>query len=246
MIEQSQMVYEATDGAFDPTVLPLVRAWGFGPDGRTYRSEEEPNEIKERVGWEKLEILNSKPDEIFIRKGLPGMELDFNAIAQGYASDILAAELDAKGIDDYLIDTGGELKAKGKNPENKIWSIGIDRPVDGARELQAILSLDNSSVATSGNYRKFYVEDGVKYAHTISPFTGEPVTHSLLSATVVSDSCSIADAYATAMMVLGLEKAKELIESKGNIEAYLIYSDEQGEYKTWVSEGLRSSISEDL
>lgn len=174
------------------------------------------------------------------------MQLDFNAIAQGYASDVLADYLEQKGISDYLIDSGGELRAKGKNQKEEYWAIGIERPEEDNmdRSILARLELRNKSVATSGNYRKFYIKDGIKYSHTISPFTGMPAEHTLLSATVITDTCSMADAYATALMVLGTEKAIQFVENQDNIEAYLVFSDENGNFKTYQSKGLAGRIEE--
>lgn len=245
MIKQSEGVYYQTNGLFDPTVLPLVKAWGFGPEERRYESDEPLDSVLQRIGWTYLEI---EEGNVYwtIKKKKKGVQLDFNAIAQGYMSDVIASYLNEKGIDNYLIDSGGELKAKGHNQKGKIWTIGIDSPEENAkgRSLIATIQLNNSSVATSGNYRKFYIEDGVKYSHTISPKTGKPVDHSLLSVTVVTDSCSLADAYATALMVMGTEKAIDFIESKPNLEAYLIYADEDGRFNGYISQGLNGIVKE--
>ncbi len=245
MIDQSEWVFKKSNAAFDPTVMPLVRAWGFGPEGRKNVSKLSIDSLLVFVGWEKL-IIKRINGGMSIKKQSSGMQLDFNAIAQGYASDIIAVRLNELGIDNYLIDTGGELRAKGINQKGEVWKIGIDRPEDNAngRELIAVFKLDNKSVATSGNYRKFYIKDGVKYSHTISPIDGRPVEHSLLSATVIADTCSLADAYATALMVMGTEKAIEFIETNPTIEAYLVYSDENGNFKTYQSKGLEGIIEE--
>jgi thiamine biosynthesis lipoprotein len=243
MMNQSELVFKRSNSAFDPTVMPLVRAWGFGPEGKTRLNTLSIDSLLVFVGWEKL-IIKKINGGMSIKKGEPGMQLDFNAIAQGYASDIIAERLDELGIDDYLIDSGGELRAKGYNQNGDVWKIGIDRPEDNAegRDLIAVFKLDNKSVATSGNYRKFYVEDGVKYSHTISPIDGKPVRHTLLSATVITDTCSLADAYATALMVMGTEKAIAFIENNPSIEAYLVYSDKDGEFKIYQSKGMEEII----
>lgn len=245
MIKQSALVYNQSEGAFDPTVMPLVRAWGFGPEGNDYVADMPIDSILLKVGWDKLNISISEGD-LYLVKGVSGMQIDLNAIAQGYASDIIADYFNAKGIENYLIDTGGELRAKGVNQKGNIWTIGIDSPDDEAqdRKLIASFELNNKSVATSGNYRKFYVKDGVKYAHTISPFTGMPVEHTLLSATVITDTCSLADAYATALMVMGTQKAIDFVDSHSNIEAYLVFSDEKGDFVSYQSEGLKGKIKE--
>jgi thiamine biosynthesis lipoprotein len=245
MIRESEMVYKQCEGSFDPTVMPLVRAWGFGPEGNEYVSDEPIDSILQRVGWNKL-VINETDTGMYISKSIPSMQLDFNAIAQGYASDIIADKLESLGIHNYLIDTGGELRAKGENQKGNVWTIGIDSPEENQSERSLIASfeLKNKSVATSGNYRKFYVKDGVKYAHTISPFTGRPAEHTLLSATVVTDTCSLADAYATALMVMGTEKAISFIENNSRIEAYLVYSNENGEFETYKSKGIEGIIKE--
>jgi len=245
MMNQSERVYQESNAAFDPTVMPLVRAWGFGPEGRKRVSKLSIDSLLVFVGWEKL-LIKKLNGQVNIKKQSAGMQLDFNAIAQGYASDIIADRLNELGIDNYLIDSGGELRAKGVNQKGDVWKIGIDRPEDNAegRELIAVFKLDNKSVATSGNYRKFYVKDGVKYSHTISPIDGRPVEHTLLSATVITDTCSLADAYATALMVMGTEKAIDFVENNPTVEAYLVYSDENGDFKTYQSKGLEGLIEE--
>ncbi len=245
MMNQSEKVYKESNATFDPTVMPLVRAWGFGPEGRKRITKLSIDSLLVFVGWEKL-IIKRINGEMSVKKHVAGMQLDFNAIAQGYASDIIADRLNELGIDNYLIDSGGELRAKGVNQKGEIWKIGIDRPEDNAngRELIAVFKLDNKSVATSGNYRKFYIKDGVKYSHTISPIDGNPVEHTLLSATVITDTCSLADAYATALMVMGTEKAIEFIENTPSIEAYLVYSDQDGKFITYQSKGLEGIIEE--
>lgn len=246
MIRECNQIYYESNGAFDASVLPLVRAWGFGPEGNQYVSTIPIDSLRALVGWEKLFIQYLPDGSLFLKKGVKGMQLDFNAIAQGYSSDIITDILDQAGIDNYLVDSGGELKAKGLNAKGEPWKIGIDNPEDNAaeRELIATFELHNKSVATSGNYRKFYVKDGIKYSHTISPYTGQPVMHTLLSATVITDSCSIADGFATALMVMGTEKAISLVESLGNVEAYLIFSDDEGNYKSYLSKGIAGIIDE--
>ena len=245
MIEQSGWVFNQSNGSFDPTVMPLVKAWGFGPEGNEFVSDSPIDSILKKVGWDKLKI-EAQGDELMLYKTVEGMQLDFNAIAQGYASDIIADYFDDRGINDYLIDSGGELRAKGKNNKNDFWAVGIERPEENNmdRSILARLVLKNKSVATSGNYRKFYIKDGVKYSHTISPFTGLPAEHTLLSATVITDTCSLADAYATALMVMGTDKAIAFIEERANVEAYLVYSDENGNFKTYQSPGLKGLITE--
>jgi thiamine biosynthesis lipoprotein len=176
--------------------------------------------------------------------------LDMNAIAQGYAVDVLAGFFDERGIRNYLVEIGGEVRTMGQNRFGYDWRIGIDKPIDGLQlpgvQMQAVINLSGRSLATSGNYRRFYVEDGIKYSHTIDPSTGYPVQHGLLSATVVADDCMRADAYATAFMVMGYEKARQYLEEHTGLDAYLIFNDEQGEYRVWYTEGLKKMLSEEL
>ncbi|MBE0638681.1 MAG: FAD:protein FMN transferase, partial [Bacteroidales bacterium] len=177
----------------------------------------------------------------------PNMQIDFNAIAKGYSIDVIGGFLESFGIRNYLVDIGGEVLARGSKPDGEKWVIGIEKPTDEAtaeRTLKATIKVDDIAVATSGNYRKFYVEDGIKYAHTIDPATGYPVIHSLLSATVFSDSTARADAYATAFMVMGLEKTKSFLEQNSHIDAYLIFSDETGKIQTFGTDGVKKMLNE--
>jgi FAD:protein FMN transferase len=215
-------ISEASGGAFDITVGPLVNAWGFGFTGRENITQELIDSLLEKVGWEKVRLESG-----IIIKEKPEIMLDMNAIAKGYTVDVVADFFDSKGIADYMVEIGGEIRLKGKNRNNDLWRIGIDTPVDDpmpvSRDLQEIIRLTGRSLATSGNYRKFYFQDGQKYAHTIDPFTGHPVRHGLLSATVITSSAMDADAWATAFMVLGLEKSMEIARSNPDLEAYFIY-----------------------
>ncbi|NOQ26488.1 MAG: FAD:protein FMN transferase [Bacteroidales bacterium] len=229
VFKKSEEVYKQTNKAFDLTVAPLVNAWGFGFRNKEEITNAKIDSILEFVGFNKVSLENS-----LIVKSDPRVMLDVNAIAQGYSVDVVAEMFEKKGIRNYLVEIGGEVKAKGVNNKGKVWKIGIDKPFDNnnipGQELQAIVKLSNKSLATSGNYRKFYVRDGVKYSHTINPKTGYPVTHSLLSTTVIANDCMTADAYATAFMVMGLEEAYILAEKLSDIEALFVYSDENGEY----------------
>jgi FAD:protein FMN transferase len=215
-------ISEKTGGAFDLTVGPLVNAWGFGFSERENITPALVDSILRLVGWEKVRLEGR-----YIIKDHPGIMLDMNAIAKGYTVDVVADFFDSRGITDYMIEIGGEIRLKGKNRNNQLWRIGIDKPVDDpmaiSRELQEIVHLTDRALATSGNYRKFYVMDGQKYAHTIDPATGYPVAHNLLSATVIASTAMDADAWATAFMVMGVEKGMELARSIPDLEAYFIY-----------------------
>jgi thiamine biosynthesis lipoprotein len=181
-----------------------------------------------------------------IIKAMPGIQLDVNAIAQGFSVDLVCDFFDREGVKNYLVEIGGEVRAKGINATGKNWRIGIDKPVDGnmvaGQELEAIVEISNKAISTSGNYRKFYVEKGVKYAHTINPKTGRPTKNTLLSATVVGDDCITTDALATSFMVHGVEGSKELLKKLPGIEVFFIYSGEKGEYLTFYTEGMKKMI----
>lgn len=243
VLQKSKEVYETTDGAFDITVAPLVNAWGFGFKNREEMTAEKVDSILEFVGFNLITFNDSG-----IEKKNPRVMIDMNAIAQGYSVDVVADFLENKGINNYLVEIGGEVKTKGMNPDHKAWRIGIDKPVDNnfipGADLQAIIKLNNKSLATSGNYRKFYEENGVKYSHTINPKTGYSVNHSLLSATVIAKDCITADAFATAFMVLGLEKSYNLVMSIEGLEAYFIYSDSDGNYQVKSTPAMIEIIEE--
>jgi FAD:protein FMN transferase len=241
VLEKAQEVYQASGGAFDPTVGPLVNAWGFG----TGKERKAPNQsridsLKQYVGFDKITF-----DEQSVQKQKEGVYLDFNAIAPGYAADVIGKFLEDKGIQDYMIEVGGEVLCKGKNGEGKYWTIGINNPEyeqKGGDVLQAIVQMDNRALATSGNYRNYYEQDGKKYAHTIDPKTGYPVQHSLLSVSVFARDCITADAYATVFMVIGREKAMEFLNKDDELDAFFVYADEKGNLQTFTTEGIKPYI----
>lgn len=243
VFNKSAEVFKNTDGAFDITVAPLVNAWGFGFKNKEEITNATIDSILEFVGFQKVSIKDS-----LIIKSDPQLMLDVNAIAQGYSVDIVADFLEEHKITNYLVEIGGEVKTKGINAKRKDWRIGIDKPFDNnvvpGQDLQAIIKLSNKSLATSGNYRKFYKRDGIKYSHTINPKTGYPVNHPLLSVTVVANDCMTADAYATAFMVMGLEKSYCLVEELPNIEAYFIYNNEKGDYQVKATTLMQELIVE--
>jgi FAD:protein FMN transferase len=242
VFRESVKISKMTEGAFDVTVAPLVRAWGFGPDTHKSFTESKRDSLLELVGMSKVSLVNGK-----IVKTDPRITLDFNAIAQGFSVDVICRFFDSEGIKNYLVEIGGEVRAKGKR-EGNLWRIGIDKPVDNnltpGQTLEAIIKISDKALATSGNYRKFYVEDGIKYSHEIDPRTGNPAKNSLLSASVIADDCATADGLATAFMVFGKDKTLEFLENHPEFEAYLIYSDENGNFQTWASGKLKNEISE--
>jgi len=235
VLEASAKVYRESNGAFDPTLGPLIDAWGFG-DGKTLNLDSSRvDSLLSFVGFEKLSY-----DEAQVSKEIPELKLNFSAIAKGQAIDVVADWLTSIGINDYMVEIGGEVRASGKNLEGEFWTIAIEVP-DEARigGIFDAIYLENKGMASSGNYRNFRVlEDGRKVAHTIDPRTGFPKMQTLLSATVLAPSCMLADGFATACMVLGLEESIKLIESDPSLEAYFIYADEQGKMITYISTGL--------
>jgi thiamine biosynthesis lipoprotein len=244
VFKKSLEVTLVTEGAFDITVGPLVNAWGFGPEARTTLDQKKIDSLLQYVGMDKVKLEGRQ-----IRKSLPGIKLDVNAIAQGYSIDRVGKLLERKGVKNYLVEIGGELITRGSKKHHVPWVIGIDKPVDQSspanREIQEILEVYNISLATSGNYRKFYIENGMKYSHTIDPKTGYPARNSLLSATVVACDCMTADAFATACMVMGLEKSRLLIREMDDLEAYFIYSDAKGDFQVEYSEGFKQFIQKE-
>ena len=237
MFSMAQEVSEKTGGAFDISVAPLVNAWGFGFGDRERTQVPDVADILPYVGYEKVRLENHR-----ILKDDPDIMLDASAIAKGYSSDVMGKFLEKNGCQNYMIEIGGEIACKGKNPKGKNWTIGIDTPIDDPevtqRKLQAIVSITDVGLATSGNYRQFYYMGNKKYSHTIDPRTGYPVNHSLLSATVIAPTCMQADAYATAFMVLGKDDALSVCESVPGMDCYLIYADENGENQVVYTPGF--------
>lgn len=240
---RSQEISAQTDGAFDITVGPLVNIWGFGLSKQEEVTQAKIDSILKFVGYNKVKLVND-----IIIKDDSRIKIDMNAIAQGYAVDVVAGFFDTKDTKNYLVEIGGEVRTKGLSPSSEAWKIGIDKPIDNnnspGENLQAIIHLNNRSLATSGNYRKFYEKDGIKYSHTINPKTGSPVNHSLLSATVIAEDCMTADAFATAFMVIGLEKSIELIDQHPELEAYFVYSDKEGILKIKSTPGIDDILEE--
>ncbi|MDX1447249.1 MAG: FAD:protein FMN transferase, partial [Lishizhenia sp.] len=226
-------IYKTTNGAFDPSVFPMVKAWGFFKDSNLVLSQKEVDSCLQFISFQPNHLYSFRADSII--KNDPRFCFDFNAIAQGYSVDVVAEFLDEKGQENYFIEIGGELRTKGVNKEGKPWVIGIDVPSDtndglNQRSLENAISVENKALATSGNYRKYFVVDGRKYSHTIDPKTGYSVKHNLLSATVMADDCATADAYATAFMVMGKEATLEFVSSHPelNLEVYLLFQNEEG------------------
>lgn len=242
VLNRSIEIAKETDGEFDPTVGPLVRIWGFGFDKVRADVDTDMIEfVKSKTGYINVEV---KDDRVRIPTGF---SLDFNAIAQGFTVDYIAEYLEANDIRNYMVEVGGEVRSKGVNQKRSIWTIGVDKPqeeIDAKERFQFILELDNSSIATSGNYRKYWVDEetGIKYSHTINPMTGTPAFNRLLSASIITKSAMDADAYATVCMVKGLERCKNFLEEKVGLEGYLVYTNDDDEWETFITNGFLKHI----
>lgn len=240
VFQRSRTIAEQSGGAFDFSVGPLVNAWGFGFTERLDMNASIVDSLMQYVGYRYFRLEGNR-----VVKKHPNSKIDFNAIAQGYAVDVMADYLTSKGIRYLLVDLGGEVLARNTKPNGEKWRVGIEKPAaspDDARQLKAIAAITNKAIATSGNYRRFYVVDNQRFSHTISPTTGFPVNHSLLSASVMANNCMTADAWATAFMVMGLEESIRMVEKQPELDAFFIYSSPDGQFKTWASDGFKSVI----
>ncbi|MBN2236763.1 MAG: FAD:protein FMN transferase [Bacteroidales bacterium] len=230
-------IADLTNGALDITIGPLANAWGFGTFDQPDKIDAKKiDSLKQFVNYKLISIENNQ-----VRKLDPRIQLNFNAIAQGNSVDVLGAYFESLGIQNYLIDVGGELFAKGMKPGGEKWVVGVEKPAESAdsdRELQHTFYLEDQALATSGNYRKYYEIDGVRYAHSLNPKTGYPVKHSLLSVSVLAKTCTEADAFATAFMVMGLDESLLYIQQHSDIQAYFIYYDKNNGIVDKASDGF--------
>lgn len=223
IFNKSMEVSDSTNGCFDITVGDLVRRWGFGFKNKKMPTDYQVDSLLKFVGYKNLSVRDNK-----LIKKIPGTKIDFNAIAQGYTVDLVAEYLLKNRCSNFIVEIGGEVRANGTKQDSIPWVVGIEKPAPNDSSEQAIqlkLNLNNQSISTSGNYRKYFIKDGVKYSHTIDPKTGYPVHHSLLSVSIIADDCTTADAYCTAFMVMGIDGSKEFLKQHPRIEAYFIYSD---------------------
>ncbi|TRX70879.1 FAD:protein FMN transferase [Carboxylicivirga sp. M1479] len=238
-------ITKETSGAFDMTVAPLVNAWGFGFSKKDSLTDGGIDSIMTFVGMDMLQLNGTK-----LVKQKPEIMLDGSAIAKGFAVDVVADLLEAYDVDNYMVEIGGEMRVKGHNPKNTAWRVGIDQPIDDPevlnRQLQEIIGISDLALATSGNYRNFYIKDGKKYAHTISPFTGYPINHQLLGVSVLASDCMSADAYATAFMVLGYEQSIAIVEKNADLEAYFILAGSGDGYEIKMSTGFSKYLIDKL
>ena len=240
---KSMEISDDTDGAFDITVAPLVNAWGFGFKNEQMPTAHQVDSLRHIIGYKKISLADGK-----IRKQDPRMMLDCSAIAKGFGVDAVARLLRSRDVQNFMVEIGGEVVTSGINAQRLPWRVGVVKPTEDSlnvdHELQTVLNVTDKAMATSGNYRNFYYKNGRRYAHTIDPKTGYPVQHSLLSATVLATTCTVADAYATSFMVMGLERAKTVLERHPELMAYLIYDDGQGDLAVWFSPSLQDKIEE--
>lgn len=235
--QKAMSISELTNGAFDMTVAPLVNIWGFGFEDREKATNHRIDSILQFVGYQKIKIENGA-----VIKEDPRIRLDASAIAKGLAVDIIAELLDSVGCENYMVEIGGEVSTRGLSKRAKPWRIGINKPKDNAgfneEDIQAVVSLSGQAMATSGNYRNYYEEDGQRFAHTIDPKSGYPVQHSLLSASIVANDCMTADAIATACMVMGLEESLRIVEQTKDVEGFFIIADDAEGYNIFSTKGF--------
>ena len=238
VVRLSLQLSRETDGAFDITVAPLVNEWGFGFKHRERITASKIDSLRAFVGYDKLFYEGNR-----LNKRDSRVTIDCGAVAKGYGVDCVARLLSSKGCTNYMVEIGGEVVVKGKNAKGKKWTIGINKPVDDSTKTvsqeQSILHVSDCGIATSGNYRNFYYVYGRKVSHTLDPKTGQPVQHSLLSATVLTPSCAKSDALATSFMVMGLDRAKAFLAKHKDVQAYFIFADGQGKYNVWMTEGMQ-------
>lgn len=244
VFRKSMEVSEMTGGKFDITISPLINAWGFGFQNMEQITPAMIDSLKAFTGYRKITI----DEEGNISKTDPRVTLNTSAIAKGYACDVVAALLKSYGIEHYMVEIGGEIAAAGVNDKGVCWRIGVDKPIDDTsgiqHELQVILSLCDKAMATSGNYRNYYIKDGRKYAHTIDPQTGYPSQRDILGATVIADDCMAADAYATAFMAMGITHSKEVAQKVPGLHYYFIYEMSDGLLGATWSEGFEQFFTE--
>ena len=246
VLKRSREMYDMTDGALNTSVAPLVNYWGFGYKGKEAISRVDSMAVDSILNIVRQSSFNveEKEGQRYVRKSIPKAEIDFSSLAKGYGIDVLADYLDKKGVEHYLIDIGGEARARGVNSKSKPWTLAINKPRDDAEanEMEIILGLKDRSIATSGNYRIFYEKEGRKFAHIVDPKTGFSALSNLLSASVIADDCMTADGLATAMMVKGLEDAKAFLD-KNNFPACLIYdADGDDDLEKYYANGFKEMV----
>ncbi len=245
VFEESAYVYSATGGYFDPTVGVLVNAWGFGPEGALSMDSTRVDSLLQYVGFNKVELLSDGT----VRMNPPGLRFDFNAIAKGYAIDRLAILLESRGVENYLVEVGGEVQVRGNHPDDMSpWRIGIDDPqAEGTRSIKKTVALKDIAMASSGNYRKFRIDSitGEKFVHTIDPLSGYTRNSNVLAVSILAPTCMRADAFATAGMAMDLETTKGLLANHADLEGYIIYLDSTGITREYMTEGFQRRVEGD-
>jgi thiamine biosynthesis lipoprotein len=242
VVTLAQSVSALTSGAFDISVGSLVDLWGFGPSERRQElpAQDLIDEYRSWTGYTKLDV---RLTPAALKKTVGRLQIDLAAVAKGYAVDMLAELLRQQGVENYLVEVGGELQVAGLRADGTLWQVGLEKPLEGVREVDRVLPITGTALATSGNYRNYYVAQGQHYAHTIDPVSGRPVVHKLASATVLDQSCAKADALATALMVMGEEKGRTLVEDQGIAALFLVHDGEQ--LSDYMSSAFNRFVSEE-
>jgi FAD:protein FMN transferase len=240
IFNRSIEVSDSTTGCFDITVGELVKKWGFGFKTNKMPSKQGVDSLLRFIGYKNLSLNGNK-----LQKKFPETQIDFNAIAQGYTVDLVAEYLSQNHCNNFIVEIGGEVRASGHKDQGNPWIVGIEKPAandSSERAIQLKIVIKNQSISTSGNYRKYFIKDGIKYSHTIDPKTGYPVHHSLLSVSIIANDCTTADAYCTAFMVMGLERSKEFLKTHPKMEAYFIYSDSLKGNQVYYTENFFKNV----
>lgn len=247
VFRRAEEVSEKTGGAFDVTVMPLVNAWGFGYTDTIRIDSLLIDSLRQLVDYHKVS-LEEREGKFFVKKEDKRIQVDFSAIAKGYGVDLVGQLLEKNGIENYMVEIGGEVRTKGKNENRDNWTIGVEKPIDdpsaSLHELKTVLKLENNAVATSGNYRNFYYRNGKKVSHEIDPKTGYPAENNLLSISVLANDCMTADAFATAFMVMGMDKTMDYLRADTTLNVYMIYAGEKGEMKTAQTRGMEKMLGQ--
>ncbi len=237
VFERAKTIHPDTDGAFNPALGPLIEAWGFGTQDPTPLDKATVDSLLNLSAFEAFTLEGD-----VLRKNMAHARLDFGAIAKGYGVDAVGQLLENQGVAQYFVEIGGEVRTKGRHPVGRAWQVAVERPTPEERAIQAVVALEDGAMATSGNYRNFYERDGVKYVHTINPYTGYAQASTLLSASVLAADCMTADAYATAFMVMGFEGARAFVEGRTDLDVYLIGGDEGGDYVEYMTPGYAAKV----
>ncbi len=241
IVTLSLRIGQQTQGAMDITVGPLVNLWGFGPDKQPVKTPDAQQIAASRAltGLQHLQVIN-RAGQAWLQKDLPGLYVDLSTVGEGFATDHLARLMEREGINNYLVSVGGAVLTRGKNAQGNAWQVAIQKPTDKENAVQAIVDLQGHGISTSGSYRNYYELDGKRISHVIDPQTGQPITHKLVSVTVIAPTALEADGWDTGLMVLGPEKAQQVVREEG-LAVYMIVKDGEG-FKTWMSPQFRTFL----